>query len=232
MKVALELIKHHTAPRLLDVGCGDGSLALELGKRLAASETWGLDLSKPALREAKCKGIVAVLGDGDLGLPFQNSSFDLVYAGELIEHLRNQEGFLREVNRVLRPGGFLLLTTPNRQSYIKRLSLYEWPFFKAAFTKGYRLAPKHYIVPAARETLRPHVRELSLSELSDLLSSSHLFEFRRAHIQGASLVDKYAIDFMPFPKSISWILCSIDAILSRWIRLSPTLVALAQKPPD
>jgi 2-polyprenyl-3-methyl-5-hydroxy-6-metoxy-1,4-benzoquinol methylase len=47
-------------------------------------------------------------------LPFRNSSFDVIVAIELIEHLKKQRAFIDEVRRTLKTGGFILITTPNR----------------------------------------------------------------------------------------------------------------------
>lgn len=99
--------------RVLDIACGTG-YGIAFLKR-AAKFVVGVDVDFEAAREAKCEcderaGVV--LGNG-LSLPFSDSSFDIVISFETLEHLHDRSGFLRELRRVLMPGGTLVLSTPN-----------------------------------------------------------------------------------------------------------------------
>jgi SAM-dependent methyltransferase len=90
----------------LDVGCAYGFVVELLGE--LGYEAYGVDVSKFAL----IRGVEnTVLGDAE-HLPFKESSFDLVTCFETIEHLRNPERALKAVQRVLKPGGVLLISTP------------------------------------------------------------------------------------------------------------------------
>lgn len=97
----------------LDVGCGAGPGLRYLASRGAAA--YGVDQSLYALRQAaslvRVNGLVQI--DATLPFPFRDASFGLVIASEVIEHLASGLAFLGECRRVLRPGGILLLTTPN-----------------------------------------------------------------------------------------------------------------------
>lgn len=97
----------------LDVGCGAGP-----GLRYLASrgvDAVGIDASLYALKEARAlvtsRGLVQTDARGTM--PFRDGVFGLVVASEVIEHLPDGVPFLRECRRLLRPGGVLLLTTPN-----------------------------------------------------------------------------------------------------------------------
>jgi SAM-dependent methyltransferase len=97
----------------LDLGCGAGP-----GLRYFASRgarPYGADRSHYALQEARALVPASrlVRTDALLSLPFRDEAFALVLASELIEHLADGRPFLRECRRVLRPGGVLVLTTPN-----------------------------------------------------------------------------------------------------------------------
>jgi ubiquinone/menaquinone biosynthesis C-methylase UbiE len=94
----------------MDLGCGRGGV-VELFWRdvqLAA----GLDPDVPSLAEHRARGMPVVTGRGEQ-LPFAGESFDLIVCIWVLEHLRDPEGVLREVRRVLRPGGHFVFLTPN-----------------------------------------------------------------------------------------------------------------------
>jgi 2-polyprenyl-3-methyl-5-hydroxy-6-metoxy-1,4-benzoquinol methylase len=98
--------------RVLDFGCGDGAFAAEL---LAAGCTVTMaDVAEEALRRARARAPQAEaikLAEGE-PLPFAEDAFDVVWAGEVLEHVADVVGLLAEVRRVLRWGGRLLVTTP------------------------------------------------------------------------------------------------------------------------
>lgn len=99
--------------RVLDVGCGDGSFASDLV--VAGAVVVGLDVAEEPLRRARARDAALDLRliDADEEWSLANSSFDVVWAGETIEHVADTGLWLSEVRRVLVPGGLLLLSTPN-----------------------------------------------------------------------------------------------------------------------
>jgi len=110
--------------RLLDVGCGDGSFAILLGGAFLATELHGVDLSERAVALAQKSGLQAIRLDVERdALPYPNHHFDLVFAGEILEHLLDPDRLLDEAYRVLKPAGYLVLTTPNLASWYNRLQL-------------------------------------------------------------------------------------------------------------
>jgi SAM-dependent methyltransferase len=102
----------HVAPgaRVLDLGCGDGRFGAEL--RAAGADVVGADVAQEAVRRARARGVDAVVVPEDGPLPFAEDAFDVVWAGEVLEHVADVVGLLAEVRRVLRWGATLLVTTP------------------------------------------------------------------------------------------------------------------------
>ena len=96
--------------RILDLGCRSGALTMAY---LAGNEVVGLDVDRRALAEASRRGIATCWGDVESELPFDAGEFDVVVAGELLEHVRDPASLLRDVRRVLRPGGRLVGSVPN-----------------------------------------------------------------------------------------------------------------------
>ncbi|HLD06762.1 MAG TPA: class I SAM-dependent methyltransferase [Candidatus Nanoarchaeia archaeon] len=113
IRKVLEIIPEGSG-RLLDIGCSDGSLSRHfLGKGYNVE---GVDISGKAVRLARQKGIRARKADFTRRLPYPAGAFDAVFCGEVIEHILHPDVLLHEINRVLRPGGRLFLTTPNISS--------------------------------------------------------------------------------------------------------------------
>lgn len=111
--------------RVLDIGCGTGFLTYELKKLSSKFEVIGIDISKTALKIArsKYKDIKFLEVDAELKFPFEKNYFDLIVSGEHIEHLKDVDTYLVEINRVLRKKGYLILSTPNLASWMNRILL-------------------------------------------------------------------------------------------------------------
>ncbi|HEX3824876.1 MAG TPA: methyltransferase domain-containing protein [Mycobacteriales bacterium] len=93
---------------LLDVACGGGLLAPHLAG--LGYRQIGIDLSPTALATAASHGVTAVRGDV-LRLPFREAMFEVVVAGEILEHVGDLAGVVAEACRVLKPGGTLVIDT-------------------------------------------------------------------------------------------------------------------------
>lgn len=96
--------------RVLDLGCRDGALTRAY---LDGNEVVGFDADRDALAAAARLGIETHWADLDQPLDVPDASFDVVVAGELLEHLRDPLALVAEIRRVLRPGGTLVASVPN-----------------------------------------------------------------------------------------------------------------------
>lgn len=104
--------------RVLDLGCRDGALTRIY---LEGNELVGVDADRDALAEAEKLGIETHWADLDRPLEFPDESFDVVVAGELLEHLRDPQRVVAEARRVLRPGGTFVASVPNGYRLKRRL---------------------------------------------------------------------------------------------------------------
>jgi 2-polyprenyl-3-methyl-5-hydroxy-6-metoxy-1,4-benzoquinol methylase len=118
MPAAFELRRRfllaHVQPgrRVLDLGCGEGAFACEL--RAAGAEVLAVDVAEEPLRRATARHpeLELRLLDAETSWDLPDASFDVVWAGEVIEHVLDTAAWMSEVRRVLRSGGSLLLSTP------------------------------------------------------------------------------------------------------------------------
>jgi SAM-dependent methyltransferase len=173
-----EAVYELLAPRcrgavVLEAGCGEGygaDLLAGVASRVLALDYDGLAIGHVARRYPRVAAARANL----VGLPVRDATVDSVVSLQVIEHLWDQERFLRECRRVLRPGGTLLVSTPNRLTFS----------------------------PGRDTPLNPfHTRELAASELAALLADTGFADIELAGLHhgerlraldaahGGSLVD-------------------------------------------
>jgi ubiquinone/menaquinone biosynthesis C-methylase UbiE len=108
--------------RVADVGCRSGGQAAYYKEQAGILEMHGFDIAPAPLVEAQKKGIITHEWiSGASACPVADNFFDAVISGDLIEHLFDTDVFLEELWRVVRPGGYLLITTPNLAWWWSRL---------------------------------------------------------------------------------------------------------------
>ncbi len=117
--------------KIADIGCGPGVLLFFLGKWFPHSELIGIDSDRELLSVAQelVPSSRTILGDA-WQLPLPDSSTDVVFAMHVIEHIERPERMLAEVYRVLRPGGMLILATPNLGGLGAKLAKQNWSGYK------------------------------------------------------------------------------------------------------
>lgn len=110
-------------PELLDIGCGVGSISLALAER--GYHVRGLDFSPVAVEKAVERGVEAVCSDVDSdGLQFGDGEFDVVWAGDVLEHVFDPVSLVGEMARVLKDDGRVLISIPNNFSLFTRSRIF------------------------------------------------------------------------------------------------------------
>ncbi len=124
-------VTRHFPPdaRLLDVGCGGAWLGDHF------QNYTGIDVSPEAVEAARSHGRQALLVDGDEPLPFDEGSFDGVVLKDVLEHVANPVTLVREVRRVLRPGGRVFASSPDAQRWVWDDYTHRRPFTRKSFRK-------------------------------------------------------------------------------------------------
>lgn len=94
---------------LLDVGCGPGTITVEFADRLAPGRVVGLDAAAEVIEKARAferPNLEFVVGDA-YALPFDDDTFDLAHAHQTLQHVADPVAVLRELRRVVKPGGLV-----------------------------------------------------------------------------------------------------------------------------
>jgi SAM-dependent methyltransferase len=117
-RVILDLVRAGPQRRrVVDLGCFNGAFTLELGHSAQAERLVGVEWLEEHAAIARSRGVEVVESDLNEALPFEDASFDLVHANQLIEHLRSTDLFLREARRICAPGGRIVISTNNLASW-------------------------------------------------------------------------------------------------------------------
>ncbi|MHB8540623.1 MAG: class I SAM-dependent methyltransferase [Candidatus Acidiferrales bacterium] len=138
----VDLIGLSAGAKVLDAPCGEGELAAMLTQ--AGYEVSGADIVAGANKVLGQRFRIANLNGT---LPWAAETFDLIVCVEGVEHLENPFAFLREAHRLLRPSGWLVVTTPNIISLRSRMRFFASGFYIAAPTPLDESAPRplHHI---------------------------------------------------------------------------------------
>ena len=131
-KIVAEMVGENH--KVLDLGCNFG----QLGKLLIekGNEVHGIDISPKAVECSKSLGIMAKVGNLEETIDFENQSFHVIVAMEVIEHILDTDLLLDEIYRVLKTDGRLIITTPNMASLGKRILLLlgRNPYMESSYT--------------------------------------------------------------------------------------------------
>lgn len=171
---------------VLDLGSGEGEAAVEIHK-LTNANVRCVDVSEVAVQASRKRGFDAHQVDiNSERLPFDDETFDLVYLTEVIEHLVRPDRALREIGRVLRPTGQLIVSTPNLACLPNRvlLALGLQPLFTEV--------SEEIVLGRGAKVLgqgTSPVGHLRLYTLRGLVETLRFHDFRPTVIRGAAFSD-------------------------------------------
>jgi 2-polyprenyl-3-methyl-5-hydroxy-6-metoxy-1,4-benzoquinol methylase len=127
MRRDLETLLHASGAHL-DVGCSTGGLLEAVAQRFPGIALSGCDLSGARIAQAAIRVPAAALAQTDANepLPYSAGVFDTVTCLEVVEHLDSPVRLLREISRVLKLGGKVMITTPNANALMRKIHPHGW----------------------------------------------------------------------------------------------------------
>lgn len=204
-----EALSGRTGSRVLDLGCGDGQLTADLVVPPGGTVI-GLDWSGGALCRARTRQLTLVQAEVEgADLPFPDGIFDAVMFNEVIEHLVEIDRAIVEARRVLMPGGYLLVSTPNLAAWFNRLLLLVGvqPVFSEVSREGVFGRPGSEVAG--------HLRLFTRRALNEFLAAHGFTDTR---VVGATYHD--------VPRAAR----PVDRLFAHWPAAAAILVARARKP--
>ena len=173
----LALIERYTPlhdRRVLDLGCGLGEYVRAFARR--GARALGTDIAVDRLIEARqrivttaTRGVDGFMAAAGEALPFRDETFDLVVLNEVIEHVQDDRATLREVARVLRPGGTCVLYAPNRLFPFETHGIY----WRGRYIFG-NIPFVNWLPDTLRNRLVPHARAYRHGDWQRLIAGTSL----------------------------------------------------------
>jgi SAM-dependent methyltransferase len=201
----------------LDCGCHIGRKTLNAAQRLSPKVIVGLEYGTTYLLEAKQRGIRVLQSDLNAAIPLDSGCVDVATAFDVLEHLVETWGFVQELYRVLAPGGYLILDSPNLASWhnVFALVLGIQPFsgpnlismaesdlklIRSMRREGYGFADNGEVTLAASDVKRyRHIVVATYRSLINVLKQA-----------GFTIEGAWGFGYYPFPPVLARILCKLD----------------------
>jgi len=186
-KSILEFIDPQRDAKILDLGCDNGSWSRRLGARANTKNLYGIDIVEPRLVQAQRNGLIVKKSDLNEKVPFPDSFFDVVHADQVIEHIGKLDNFLAEIHRVLKPGGYTIISTENASSWHNiGASILGWQIFSLTNISEKQLGIGNPLALLRGQKLKlsswTHKTIFNYRGLYEMLS---LYEFEDIKISGA-----------------------------------------------
>lgn len=200
-KILAKLVEPKKEAKILDIGVYKGERIIERVKNIKSPKIYATDIDEKIVQNCRNLGIKAYRHDAETKLPFKSNFFDIVSANQIIEHLSNIDLFIEEIYRVLKPKGYLLISTENLSSWHNLFALLVgWQAFSQHLS--YKRNVGNPLRLGSLENFDHggmHVKIFTLKGLKELLE---LYKFRIEFVFGAG--------YYPAPPPISNYLAKLD----------------------
>jgi ubiquinone/menaquinone biosynthesis C-methylase UbiE len=134
------MLEVNSSAKLLDLGCFEGEFTVKLGDYIGTKNLYGIDVVPAVLQRAKKRDIQVKRGNLNVKFPYKSNYFDVVHGNQVIEHMYDSDMFLSEIYRILKPGGYAVISTENASSWINIFAgIMGWQIFSLTNISSKRL---------------------------------------------------------------------------------------------
>jgi len=124
------LLDFDSNANFLDLGCDDGKLTIEMAIKIGAQDISGVEIVEQRILLAQEKGIKVKKFDLNHDFDFESETFTAIHSNQVIEHLWDSDKFISEIHRVLKKGGYAIISTENASSWCNIFaSIMGWQIF-------------------------------------------------------------------------------------------------------
>jgi len=126
----LNLLEDRFGSNFLDLGCDDGVLTKKLADKINTKNIYGVEIVDERIKKSEDNGLIVKKFDLNNKFSFEDDFFDVIHANQVIEHLYNSDNFISEIYRILKPGGYAIISTENASSWCNIFaSIMGWQIF-------------------------------------------------------------------------------------------------------
>jgi SAM-dependent methyltransferase len=186
----LNMLEINTDANFLDLGCDDGKWTSELAKQIKTENINGIEVVDERILLAEKKGILIKRNDLNTHhYSYESEFFDVCHANQIIEHLYDTDNFLSEINRILKVGGYAIISTENAYSWHNIFtSLMGWQMFSLTNISMKKSGIGNPLAQHRNEVPEIHLKSWNHVTISNYLGLKELFEafdFKIEEIKGA-----------------------------------------------
>jgi len=125
-----DLLEKDEKAHFLDLGCDDGIVTVEMAKKIGTQNISGVEIVDSRIQLAEAKGVKVKKFDLNKKFDFENDSIDIIHSNHVIEHLFDSDIFVAEIYRILKTGGYAVISTENASSWCNIFaSIMGWQIF-------------------------------------------------------------------------------------------------------
>lgn len=189
---------------LLDCGCDDGAYTAEISAAVGPERMLGIEIDDSQRKKAIKAGVEALSGDLRERFPLEDGVCDAVVLNQVIEHLPDTDHLLGEIRRVLKPGGFAVISTENLSGWPNVISIaLGWQPFSETNISSIRLGIGNPLAAHRSEDGFPlawqHQRVMAPKALIEI-----------CEVNGFTVEQYLGIGYFPFTGRIADMLCRFD----------------------